>query len=64
MAQYKVLQPFRDIKTSEDYQADQVIEMTVKRANEAIKNLKKWNGEFLERVEEKEEGESDALSDL
>lgn len=55
MAQYKVLQPFRDIKTSEDYQADQVIEMTVKRANEAIANLEKWDGDFLERIDKKDD---------
>lgn len=55
MAQYKVLQPFEDIKSGEHYKDGQVIEMTVKRANEAIKNLTKWDGEFLERVEEGEE---------
>lgn len=54
MAKYKVLQPFRDKKTKERYKEGQVIDMTVKRANEAIQNLKKWDGEFLERVDDKE----------
>lgn len=51
MPKYRVLQPFRDIKTKEAYKKGQIIEMTVKRANEAIKNLQKWQGEFLERVD-------------
>lgn len=55
MAKYKVLKPFRDIETGEEYEENQEIEMTVKRANKAIDNLKKWDGEFLERVEEKAE---------
>lgn len=54
MPKYRVLQPFRDIKTKEVYEKGQIVEMTVKRANEAIKNLQKWQGEFLERVDEKE----------
>jgi len=51
LPKYRVLQPFRDIKTKEVYKKGQIIEMTVKRANEAIKNLQKWQGEFLERVD-------------
>lgn len=54
MAKYRVLQPFRDQKTKEVYMKGQIIEMTVKRANEAMKNLEKWPGEFLERVDGKE----------
>ena len=54
MAQYKVIQKFRDIKTNEIYEKNQEIEMTVKRADEAIKNLKKYDGEFLERIDKKE----------
>lgn len=54
MAQYKVIQKFRDIKTNEIYEKNQEIEMTVKRADEAIKNLKKYDGEFLERIDNKE----------
>ena len=57
MAQYKVIQKFRDIKTNEIYEKNQEIEMTVKRADEAIKNLKKYGGEFLERINNKEQGE-------
>ena len=49
MAQYKVLKKFRDIKTKDIYEVNQVIEMTVKRANEVEKNL---DSSFLERVEE------------
>lgn len=58
LAEFKVLQPFKDIETGERYETGQVIKMTVKRANEAIKNLKKWDGEFLERIEDngQEEG--------
>lgn len=54
MAKYKVLQKFRDIETNEVYEADKVIEMTVKRADEAIENLKNHKGEFLKRVDSKE----------
>lgn len=54
MAKYKVLQRFRDVKTDEIYRQGQEIEMTVKRADEAIRNLKKWDGEFLERIDEKQ----------
>lgn len=55
MAKYKVLQRFKDVETGIEYKAGEVIEMTVKRANEAMKNLEKWTGDFLERVEEKGE---------
>lgn len=54
MAVYKVLNDFRDIHTKEEYTTDQEIEMTVKRGDEAIKNLKKWDGEFLERIDNKD----------
>lgn len=53
MAQYKVLQKFRNKETKEVYKAGQVVELTVKRANEAIENLKEWDGEFLERIDTK-----------
>jgi len=53
MAKYIVKQNFIDTHTKEIYRAGQEIEMTVKRANEAIKNLKKYDGEFLERVDNK-----------
>jgi len=68
MAKYKVLQPFRDKETKEEYTKDQEIEMTVKRADEAKKNLSKWKGEFLERIDNKvpdtdvfEEGDSPVI---
>lgn len=50
--QYKVLQKWRDIHTKELYAKDTVIELTDERANEAIENLKKYDGEFLELIEE------------
>jgi hypothetical protein len=59
MAKYKVLQPFRDKETGEEYTKNQEIEMTVKRAEEAEKNLKKWDGEFLERVDDKRKDKED-----
>lgn len=57
MAKYKVLQPFRDKKTKKQYKKGQIIDMTVKRADEVIKNLKKWDGEFLVRVDDKEKSD-------
>lgn len=65
MAKYKVKIGFRDVHTKEDYSAGQEIEMTVKRANEAEKNLtqavedlkakgketEKYESGFLERVD-------------
>lgn len=55
MAVYKVLQIFRDIETKEVYEAGQEIELTVKRAEEATKRLKVYKGEFLERIDIKED---------
>jgi len=52
-----VLQPFRDKYTKEKYKKNQEIEMTVKRADEATENLKKWDGEFLERIDNKKQEE-------
>lgn len=57
MAKYKVLQPFRDKYTKEKYKKNQEIEMAVKRADEATENLKKWDGEFLERIDNKKQEE-------
>lgn len=51
MAKYKVLQKFADKETKEVYEVGHEIEMTVKRADEAVKNLAKYDGEFLERVD-------------
>lgn len=55
MAKYKVLQKFRDIETKAVYESGQEIEMTVKRADEAVKNLAKYKGEFLERIDNKDD---------
>ncbi len=57
MAKYKVLKTFRDKYTKETYEKGQEIDMTVKRAEEAIKNLKKYDGDFLERIDNKEQVE-------
>lgn len=53
MAKYIVKQSFRDTHTKDIYEVGQEIEMTVKRANEAIKNLEKYDGDFLERINNK-----------
>lgn len=63
MANYKVIQKFRDIKTNKIYEENQEIEMTVKRGDEAIKNLKKYNGEFLERIDNKEPDEDEEVEE-
>lgn len=59
MAKYKVLQKFRDIETKEVYEVGSEIEMTVKRADEAVKNLSKYDGEFIERIDNKGKGEGE-----
>lgn len=51
MAQYKVLQTFRDTHSKEIYEENQIIEISVKRAKEIEKNL---DGSFIERIEESE----------
>lgn len=51
MAKYKVLRKFRNLETQEVYKKDQEIELTVKRADEAIANLEKYNDVFLERID-------------
>lgn len=61
MAKYKVLKRFVNLETNEVYEDGQEIELTVKRADEAIANLEKWDGSFLERIdnvkkEDNEEG--------
>lgn len=52
MAKYKVIKVFKDKNTKETYEVNQVIDITVKRANEIEKTLKPL-GDFIERVEEK-----------
>jgi hypothetical protein len=57
VAQYKVLKSFRDKYTKEVYEEGQEIKMTVKRADEAMKNLKIYDVGFLERIDNKEDEE-------
>lgn len=64
MAEYKVLKSFRDIETNEVYEEGQEIDMTVKRGNKAIKNLKKYGGGFLERIDNKEPEEPEELEEV
>ena len=59
MANYKVIQKFRDAETKEVYEENQEIEMNVKRVNKAIRNLKKYDGDFLERLDDKDADEPD-----
>lgn len=56
MAKYKVVKVFKDKNTKETYEVNQIIDITVKRANEIEKTLKPL-GDFLERVEEKKGAE-------
>ncbi len=49
MAKFKVLKKFRDKETKEIYEANQKIDMTIKRAKEVESNL---DSSFLERTEE------------
>lgn len=58
MPKYKVLQKFIDIQTKELYEADQEIEMTAARAEQAKKNLAKHDGDFLKPIEEKKEAKA------
>lgn len=57
MAKYLVKKKFRDKETKKVYQAGQEIDMTVKRAEEAVENLKKYGGVFLERIDNKKGNE-------
>lgn len=51
MAKYQVLKTFRDIHTKEVYKPNNEIEVTVKRADEVVKNL---DDSFLVRIDNKE----------
>ena len=53
MAEYKVLNKFRDKETGEVYSEGQEITLTVKRATEIEDNLKSYGYEFLERTDNK-----------
>lgn len=55
MVKYKVLKQFRDVHSDEIYTVNNVIEMTVKRAEEVEENL---DNTYLERLEEKKENEN------
>lgn len=50
MAKFNVLQKWHDKELNRTYQVGEEIDITVKRAEEAIKNLPQNRGEFLERV--------------
>lgn len=63
--EYEVLQDFRNIFTREIYEKDSVIELSDERAELAIKNLKKYKGEFLKRIEKaSEESEGINVEDM
>lgn len=57
MAQYKVLNKFRNKETGEIYAAGQEVELTVKRAKEIQVNLESYDVDFLERVDNKDESD-------
>lgn len=57
MAQYKVLEVFKDKDTQEVYKVGQEVELTVKRATEIEKNLKEHDKQFLERIDNKDKEE-------
>ena len=59
MAQYKVLEVFKDKDTQEIYRVGQEVELTVKRATEIEKNLKEHNKQFIERIDNKDKEEED-----
>lgn len=58
MVKYKVLKVFRNKETDELYSVGQEVELTVKRAKEIEKKLKHL-GDFLDRVNDKEEKEKE-----
>ncbi|WP_225743366.1 hypothetical protein [Marinilactibacillus sp. Marseille-P9653] len=53
MAEFKVLQAYKDLELKEDLVPGDTVEMTVKRSEEIAKKLKDdgYDGEFLERVD-------------
>ena len=57
MAQYKILEVFKDKDTQEIYKVGQEVELTVKRATEIEKNLKEHDKQFLERIDNKDKEE-------
>lgn len=59
MAQYKVLEVFKDKDTQEVYKVGQEVELTVKRATEIKKNLKEYDKQFIERIDNKDKKEDE-----
>lgn len=59
MAQYKVLEIFKDKDTQEIYKVGQEVELTVKRATEIEKNLKGHDKQFIERIDNKDKEEDE-----
>ena len=56
MAKYKVVSPFKNKETKKEHEVNEEIELTVKRADEINKAMKKRNVELtVERID-KEEG--------
>ena len=53
MAQYRVLDKFKNKETGEVYTAGQEVELTVKRAKEIQANLESYGVDFLERLDNK-----------
>lgn len=56
MAQFKVLKRYRDLELGKTFEADDEVEMTVKRAEEIRSALKEkgHEGDFLERLDKPE----------
>lgn len=54
MAKFKVLQAYKDKELDKDLEVNEVVDMTVKRAEEVEKKLSDmgYEGSFLERVKE------------
>lgn len=50
MAKFNVLQKWHDLEQNITHQEGDEIDITVKRAEEVIKNLPQGRGEFLKRV--------------
>lgn len=53
MAKFKVLNRFKDLKKNEVHEAGQIVDMTIKRADEIKAKLKGYNRDFLERIDNK-----------
>lgn len=53
MAKYIILNQFRDKYTKELYTEGDEVDITVKRANEIENNLKVYDKDFIERIDNK-----------